>query len=234
MATSRHIPTGCVPVDRLLGGGFVGEVSLVWGEAATGKTSLMIQTAVQAAALGQKTLFIDADRSFTSQRLTQIAGPTEGEVSRFILLFLPETFSDQAVLIEKLENYMTPRIGLVVFDTITSLYRVAMRGDQKPFTLNRELTRQLAYLEEFAKTHDVAVVLTSQVHARLRPGFGDIEPVARRTLFHFPKTILHIRRTSQVGVKTIILERLRGQQTSAEALVSLSGSGFGPPTRQGE
>jgi len=38
-----RIPTGCPPIDELLGGGFrFGEVSLVYGEASTGKTTLAL------------------------------------------------------------------------------------------------------------------------------------------------------------------------------------------------
>lgn len=227
-------PTGCGPLDELLSGGFARELSLVWGEASTGKTSLMIQTAVQAAIRSKKTLFVDSDRSFTPQRLIQIAGSGSASLSQYITLFLPENFANQTTLIENLENYLSPHVGLVIFDTITSLYRATLRSDQKPFALNRELTRQLAYLEEFAKTHGIAVVLTSQVHARLKPGLDQIEPVARRTLFHFPRTILKIGHTREASVKTIILERLRGEQTRAEIVVRLSESGFGPVKTLGE
>jgi RecA/RadA recombinase len=206
----------------------------VWGEASTGKTSLMIQTAVQAAIRSKKTLFVDADRSFTPQRLTQIAGSESRSLGEYITLFLPENFAHQTSLIEDLESYMSPRVGLVIFDTITSLYRAALRGDQKPFALNRELTRQLAYLEEFAAAHRIAVVLTSQVHARLKPGLSEIEPVARRTLFHFPRTILRISHTPEASVKTIILERVRGEQARSEVTVRLNQSGFCPIRTHGE
>jgi DNA repair protein RadB len=224
---AASIPTGCAPLDIPLGGGFRhGELTLVWGEAGTGKTTLMVQTAVQSARRNLKCLFIDADRSFTTQRIAQLAGSETAELSQFIVLFMPESFSQQAALIENLENYMSSRVGLIVFDTITGLYRVALRGREKTFVLNRELTRQLAYLDEFASIHQVPVVLTSQVHARLRPRRSDIEPVARRALFHFPKTILNLKHTPRSRVKSIIVERLQGRDGSTELLVGLDQAGF--------
>lgn len=221
------VPSRCDPLDALLGGGFtVGEITVVYGEAETGKTTLVIQTAIEAARRGSKVLYIDTDHSFTHQRFSQLAGEGADAVSEQILLFFPDTFSAQTSLVENIENYLTPSARLLVADTITSLYRVGLGSAERTFSLNRELNRQLAYLSTVAVRHRLVVLLTSQVHARLDFPFGRIEPVARRTLAHWPRTIIRLRNTSEQSRKDIIVERTRGRQTTLRCSAKLTERGF--------
>jgi DNA repair protein RadB len=225
--TDDIIPSRCEPLDDLLGGGFtVGEVVVVYGEARTGKTTLALQTAIEAARRGLKVIYVDADHSFTHQRFTQLVGE-EPEAGERILLFFPDTFSAQTNLVESIENYLTTRTRLVIIDTITSLYRVSLGSAQQTFVLNRELNRQLAYLSEVAARHKLVVLLTSQVHARLDFPFGRIEPVARRTLAHWPRTIIRLKNASEQSRKEIIVERRKGKQTgSLKCSAYLTAHGF--------
>lgn len=202
-------------------------MTLVYGEAATGKTTTIIQTAVAAAKMGLKTLYVDSDHSFTQQRFQQISGAKSQDVSQLIMLFLPETFSEQRQVVESLESYVTPSLGLVVIDSVSSLYRAAFSTSESVFSLNRDLGRQVAYLDGLASSHGLACILSSQVHARLTPPTGDIEPVARRTLFHFPRTILRLRNTPKSNVKECVLERFAGSEASrASCLIALGEKGF--------
>lgn len=221
------VPSRCDPLDALLGGGFtVGEITVVYGEAETGKTTLVIQTAIEAARRGSKVLYIDTDHSFTHQRFSQLAGEGADAVSEQILLFFPDTFSAQTSLVESIENYLTPSTRLLVADTITSLYRVGLGSAEQTFSLNRELNRQLAYLSTVAVRHKLVILLTSQVHARLDFPFGRIEPVARRTIAHWPRTIIRLRNTSEHSRKEMIVERTRGLQTTLRCSAKLTERGF--------
>ena len=222
------IPTGCPSLDKLLRGGFSrGEITLIYGEAATGKTTTVIQAATSAAGLGLKVLYIDSDRSFTQQRFQQISKTESQTASELIMLFLPETFAEQRTLVESVESYVTPSLGMVIIDSVSSLYRAAFSGTESIFMLNRDLSRQIAYLGELSARGKIACIVTSQVHARLTPPIGDIEPVARRALFHFPRAILRLRNTPRQGVKEFTLERIEGSDTrGSSCLVALSDSGL--------
>ncbi len=228
LAAHGRIPTGCRGLDNLLSGGFArGEVTLIYGEAATGKTTAVIQAAIAAAKMGLKVLYLDSDHSFTQQRFHQIAGAESQEISPLIMLFLPETFSEQRTMVESLVNYVTPSLGLVVIDSMNSLYRAAFSSSESIFSLNRDLSRQVAYLGELSSSRKIACILTSQVHARLTPPVGDIEPVARRTLFHFPRTILRLRNTPKAKVKEFVLERVGGSDVArTSCLVALGENGL--------
>lgn len=200
--------TNCGPLDKLLGGGLpVNGVSLVYGEAETGKTSLVMQCAVSSARMGYKTIFIDSDGTFSSRRLSQIAYNDFKEVSPFIVLVRPTTFKEQALAIDQLDDYITKKVRLVVVDTITSLYRVELGEPKENFALNRELNRQVACLAQIAKTHGVATLITSQVRSVFAEGGESVEPVATRVLKFWSDIVIELKNTGQAHVIKAILQK---------------------------
>jgi len=203
------VSTGCGSLDKLLGGGLLfGDVSLVYGEAETGKTCLAIQCAVNAARLSCKTIFIDSDGTFSPRRLSQIAYHDLDEVSPLITLVKPSDFQEQALVIDRLDEYLTPMVGLVVIDTVTSLYRTEI-GEEKEatFSLNRELGRQLACLAQVAKTRKMAMLLTSQVRNVFVEGIMGSEPVATRVLRFWSDTVLNFKPMSHRSTLKAVLEK---------------------------
>ncbi len=208
----EHIQTNCGAIDRILEGGIPrGYITLIYGPFKTGKTTLAIQCAVTCARQGKKTLFIDADNSFSTTRLTQIAGYDLESVAPLIILFKPRSFQEQSTLIENLESFISKKVALMVVDTVTSLYRVELGGVEKSFALNRTLNRQLAYLVKIAKKGHIALLLTSQVHSVLsREGAGRIEPVAERVLKFWSQNILRLELSQNPRLREVFLEKHLG------------------------
>jgi len=204
----RVISTGCGFLDKLLGGGLpVNGVSLIYGEAEMGKTSLVMQCAVSSARMGYKTIFIDSDDTFSSRRLSQIAYSDFKEVSPFIVLVKPATFKEQALAIDRLDDYITKKVRLVVVDTITSLYRAELGEPKENFALNRELNRQVACLAQTAKTHGVATLITSQVRSIFEEGGESVEPVATRVLKFWSNIVIELKNTGQMHVIKAIIKK---------------------------
>ncbi|HDO41545.1 MAG TPA: DNA repair protein RadB, partial [Candidatus Bathyarchaeota archaeon] len=173
----KRIPTGCPSLDGALDGGLhPGELTLIYGEAETGKTSLAIQCSVNSARMGYKVLFVDADGTFSLQRLMQIALQDFDETSQSIVIFTPSTFEEQSELVDELEKYISRNLGLIVFDTITSLYRSAIGGREEAFKVNRELNRQVAMLTHIAKKFQTPILITSQVRSVLTETDSFVEP----------------------------------------------------------
>lgn len=224
--TSR-IPTGIVKLDRAMGGGIpIKDVTLIYGSAAAGKTTLIQQTSCQAALLGFKVLYIDADGSFSPERFSLIAGKDHKSVTPSVLVFQPESFNDQREIIENLEKYVTPSVALVAVDSFTTLYRATASTFEARLSLNRELTRQLAYLTDLAITRRVAVVVSSQVRSRLDQNFTFIEPVAKRALTHWSRNIIHLTDTGSPSVREVRLERLLGHEVNVTFKVKLTSEGL--------
>ena len=197
----------------LLGGGFpLRQISLLYGEASTGKTILSMQCALEMARKNFRVLYVDADQSFSAQRLERLVGGPE--LAERIVLFRPEDFKDQVEIVENLENVLTKTPALVVVDSITGLYRADNGGSGKIFARNRELNRQLAHLNSLASRFTLWVLLTGQVHSAPSGGEWLVEPVATRTLKHWSDLILRLRQTPKTDVRDCILEKKNGVEVS--------------------
>jgi DNA repair protein RadB len=217
----HNIPTGCKAIDRALDGGIpLRNVSLIYGEAETGKTTLAMQCATNCARHGYKTLFVDCDGTFSAQRLSQIASEDFKEIADLIILVKPNSFREQTTLIDQLTNYITANFGLVVFDTITSLYRAKVAEDSgETFKLNRELNRQLASLAQIARTQNIAILATSQVRSSFKETFS-VEPVGTRVLKFWADTIIALKPTEQSQVIRAILEKTPKKTKDIQPLTS--------------
>jgi DNA repair protein RadB len=206
----QKIPTGCKTIDKILEGGIPFEnVSLIYGEPETGKTTLAIQCAINCARQGYKTLFVDCDGTFSTTRLSQMASERFKEIAEVIILMKPNNFREQTLVIDNLTDYITKNFGLVVIDTITTLYRAEIAEfPEKAFELNRELNRQMALLAQIAKTQKIAVLMTSQVRSVFNEAHVSIEPVATRVIKFWADTIIVMKPTENPGMIKAILEKV--------------------------
>lgn len=212
----RFLPTGCGKLDSLLGGGIpIGIITSIYGEPSTGKTMLALRAAVEVSRRGFKVIYVDSDSSLTPSRLSWILrGLTPEELEELgILFFRPLDFYEQRELIEGLEAYLREDHRLIVIDSVTNLYRVALAGGSV-FKLNRELGRQLAYLAELAVRKGLAVLCTAQVHSK--PITGTVEPVAKRVLTYWSKAVLRLgfpedHTLRELRVEEFPIEEVRGR-----------------------
>jgi len=205
----ERVPTGCRTIDKILGGGIPFEiVSLIYGEAETGKTTLAMQCAVNCARKGYKTLFVDCDGTFSAHRLSQIASTRFNEVAELIIFMKPNDFGEQTAVVDRLADYITKNYGLIVVDTVTSLYRAEVaESPEETFELNRELNRQMAMLAQTAKTQKIAVLITSQVRSVFNDAHVSVEPVATRVLQFWAGAIIAMNPTENARIVKVVLER---------------------------
>jgi DNA repair protein RadB len=205
----NFIPTGCISLDKLLGGGFPTEsVSLIYGEAETGKTSLAVQCAVNCARKGKKSLFIDTDGTFSYERLSQIAKYDYDKISPLMIIMRPMTFREQSRAIDHLEKIITNKFGLIVVDTVNSLYRVEVGSTPETYIANRELNRQLAVLTQIVKTRGVAALIISQVRSIPLEEMIETKPVAKRVLNYWSDITLDMKKqTGQTRVIKVLREK---------------------------
>src|SRR2546427_7305553 len=121
----ERLSTGTSGLDRLLKGGFaLRRINLVYGEASTGKTVLAMQSALEASARGFKVFFVDADLSFSVQRLESL--DRGGGLSENIVGFQPEDFWGQSRVTESLEGVLSNTPALFVVDLVASVYRAGI------------------------------------------------------------------------------------------------------------
>ena len=201
--------TGCGCIDNSLDGGISQEgVTLIYGEAETGKSTLAMQCAVNCAMQSLKTLYVDCDGTFSAKRLSQVSAGKFDEIAELIVLVKPTDFREQTAFIDRLAEYTVKNAGLVVFDTITSLYRVRVAElSGKAFGLNRELNRQMAIVAQTAKIKKIPIVVTSQVRSVFSEIEGAVEPVGTRVLKFWADTIIAMKPTENPQVIKAVLEK---------------------------
>jgi len=189
-------------------------VSLIYGEAETGKTSLAIQCAVNCARRGKKTLIIDTDGTFSYERLSQIAKYDYDKISPLMIIVRPTTFREQSTAIDQIEKIVNNRFGLIVVDTVTSLYRVEFDEPEEAYPANRELNRQMAVLTQVAKTRGVAVLVISQVRSVPTGETVETKPVAMRVVNYWSEIVLDMKLTGQTRVIKVLRKKhptIKGQ-----------------------
>jgi DNA repair protein RadB len=206
-----RVRTGVGPLDALMGGGFEpGAVNVVYGEAATGKTTLCLTSALTH--LGEhraaQAYVVDSDGKINVGRLTQMARPRGLGLLRRLHLHVPGSFREQEETLESL-----PALGpldLVIVDSVTGLYRGEVGDEERTFQANKELNRQLGYITEMAASRGVTFVLTGQV--RSVPETQVVEPVAPRLLRYWGALVLRLEATARPGLRQATLEKPPGRQ----------------------
>ena len=158
---SEKLLSGNEAFDSLLDGGYEkGVVTAIYGPAGSGKTTACLMALVQAVK-GKKAVFIDTEGGFSVERL-KLLTPDFEKVLQRTLVHSTLDFAKQDKDINNLKH-IGDKIGLVICDTISSLYR-AERGEDN-YELNRELARQVAVLVELARKKNIPIIITSQVYA---------------------------------------------------------------------
>jgi RecA/RadA recombinase len=198
---TKPISTGSKCADEALEGGIAQEtITLVYGEPETGKSTLAMQCAANCAIQNRlKTLYVDCDDTFTTERLADITQLRFNEVSEQIILIKPRNFAEQTAVVDNLQNYVGPKFGLVVIDTFNGLYRAQVAENAyKPknqFNLSRELNRQMAVLAQTAKTQHIPIITTSQVKANINEPYVTVAPVATRVVEFWANNIIQLKPT---------------------------------------
>jgi len=192
-----HLSTGSKALDDLLEGGFEGgAITLLFGEAGSGKTNICLQVASMVASSGKKVVYIDTE-GVSLERLKQIAGEGYEEVMKNTLFFEPHNFEDQEKFVEKAVRLAESslEVGVIMLDSATIHYRLTRNDEEKG--VRKSLSPQLAKLLAAARSKDIPIILTSQVYTDIEK--GTFEPLGGHVLLHNAKAII---RLDKVGTNT--------------------------------
>ena len=187
-----HVPTGCRALDELLGGGVeTGCITLLYGEAGSGKTNVVLQVARNVAREEKRVVYIDTE-GVSLERLRQMCGDDFEKVLPRILFSEPYSNEEQEKLIGQAVKMVdqSTDIGLIIVDSATMHYRLTLRDDDPEE--RRSLARQVARLLRVSRKSEIPVVLTSQVYTDIER--GTIEPLGGHMLSHNCKTLVRLEK----------------------------------------
>jgi DNA repair protein RadB len=226
---ANKILTGSNCIDKNLEGGIAPEtITMIYGEPKTGKTTLAIQCAANCAMQGKKTLFVDCDNTFATERLSQIAREKFDQVAEQIILMKPKDFAEQTAIVDQLPEYIAKNFGLVIIDTFNSLYRarVSETTAKASFAVNRELNRQMALLAQTAKTQRIPIIVTSQVRAVFDETFVSVAPVATRVLQFWADATIALKPSENSQVIQAVLHQKNRNPQEATCYLRIAQTGI--------
>jgi recombination protein RecA len=184
------LPTGATPIDRLLEGGLhIGEVTSIFGEAATGKSTLAYQSFINIARMGLSAIYIDSEHKFSFRRITQIENRID--FSDYVEIFQPETFTQQMQYLKNLKKQLNEkRVGLLVIDTISNLYSLESNSIEKNIALRRLLEQHLGRIYCETRRFNLFTLLISQV----RSFGGETHPIGEDCLYAYSRKVVELRK----------------------------------------
>jgi DNA repair protein RadB len=218
-----RLPIACLPLDELLHGGVEsGALTELFGEAGTGKTNVCLQLARNVALQGKKTVYIDTE-GVSLERLAQISGEHAKRVRESVLFFEPYSLPEQQAVVEKVARLVAgaPDVGLVVLDSATLHYRIAL-GTGDDVGGRRALGAQLHMLIGLARKRDVPVVITNQVFTNIDT--DEMEPLGGQIVRHLAKAVVRLDKVA-LGRRraTVIKHRAVPEGASAEFRLAMRG-----------
>lgn len=223
---SEPVPTGCTPVDDLLGGGFErGAVTQMYGPPASGKTTLALSAAVEVGATGDSALFIDTE-GLSLDRFEQLGRgrvgeeAVEGLASRLIVSEALD-FEEQEEAVKDAAD-IAGSVDLIVLDSATGFYRLE-RTEREEGDALRAVARQVTHLLGLARRHDLAVVITNQVFTD--PDSDRARPLGGHTLTHWSGAVLRLERF-RGGNRRITLEKHRSAPAGESARFRITEEGL--------
>src|SRR3990167_5653659 len=101
------------------------EINCIYGEAATGKTTLAKIAAINFSKDG-KVVFIDSERGFNLERFKQLSDNND-ELLNNIIVLRPRDLNEQELQIKSLSKIKN--LKLIIIDTIGYFYRISNKID---------------------------------------------------------------------------------------------------------
>ena len=161
----NKISSGSRILDRFLAGGYEkGIISTIYGPSGSGKTTLCLLPLIRIAGTGKKIVYIDTEGSFSVERLKQITRHYKQVLDR-VLFFKPTSFDEQKKMFSQLKKIVNAQTGLIVVDTISMLYRLALGQTKEVYETNAALGSQISLLIQLARKFDIPVLIANQVYA---------------------------------------------------------------------
>ncbi|HEU17601.1 MAG TPA: DNA repair and recombination protein RadB [Methanolinea sp.] len=224
---SPGLSTGEPAFDQLLGDGLERKIiTQIFGEPASGKSTLCIMAAVSCLNTGKGVILMDSE-GFSIERFRQIAGTRAHELAENLLLFEPEDFEQQGIMIGRMHEILKEReIGLIVLDSATGLYRTRLDLGREAM---QKLTQQVIRLLGYAKRYDIPVIITNQVY--MDPQKNVYVGLGGTALEHISKVILQTKRKNTHRRLTLVKHRSRPPGDNFDFFITEAGITVIPPPK---
>jgi DNA repair protein RadB len=214
--------SGDPALDALIGGGLEPRtITQLYGEPASGKSTICLVAAIATLRAGHAVVYIDSE-GFSIERFRQIAGADTEKIADRLFLFEPLDFEHQGIVIAEAEKVLKahkPR--LLVMDSATALYRTDLEKGRDALQV---LTKQMIHLLGYAKRYDIPVIITNQVYmdTTRNTWYG----LGGYALEHISKVIVRLEKAESPGLRRARLVKHRSQPEGATIEYEITESGI--------
>jgi DNA repair protein RadB len=154
------------PIKELINKYQSGKLYTIYGNSATGRSTIATLAAIACAKINFKVIYIDTENKFSPERLKQLYFGDVNEILDNLFLFSPKSYLEQHEMIlnvDKLAEKDT--IKLIIIDSIGALYRNKL--NENPKEINAMMTEQMVKLHRIARDKNKIVLLTNQVYSEM-------------------------------------------------------------------
>ena len=219
------IPSGSKILDKMLNGGYEKDIiTTIYGPAGSGKTILCLLCSVNMTRNNKKVIYVDTENNFSIERLKQIAPYDYNKILSNVFFLKPTSFEEQKNSFDKLRGLVDKNIGLIVVDTIAMLYRLELGKNEGVYEVNRELGRQISYLNEIARKKHIPILITNQVYADFEDKCN-VKIVGGDLLKYSSKCLIELQITAS-GNRRLILRKHRSIEQEKEILFKIVEGGI--------
>jgi len=170
-------------------------ITLVYGNSATGKTTLCLQTALEFAKQN-KVLFIDSENGFSVERLKQMDKDYKIYLKNIIVIKV-RNFEEQNKIFGNINQMIKElNIKIIIFDTIGMHYRLALQNENYA-DVNEKLLLQLKELKHFSENFNIPILITNQVYTNME---GKNIGVGGNMLARFGKRLIELKKNPRKAV----------------------------------
>lgn len=219
-----RLETGTEVMNRLLDGGYESDIiTTIYGPGGSGKTNLCLLAAVAVVKKGKKVIYIDTEGNFSVARLMQLDSDYKTTLESIMLMKVTD-FEQQTDIFDRLNKLITNDVGLVIVDSIASLYRLERDDNPDEATeINRILGRQLSRMSKITRTKNIPILTTNQVWQ----SFDDdiVRMVGGKLLVYASKCLIELQKF-KVGKRRAILRKHRSLPESKDVVFRIVQKGI--------
>jgi RecA/RadA recombinase len=211
---------------------FKGIIS-IWGDFGVGKTTLALQTALNSVGHENKIIYIYSKPNFPAEKMLKMVKGSK-EILRCITFIKTKNFEDLFNIVYNLEflvlktiKLTKERYKLIVIDSLTDLYRLALNKDKKEenYNINYNLNQILANLSFINYRYNIDILIVNEKVNKLVNNQIIEVPSGGRVMEYWVSLNIKIERTEILKQRKLIINKLP-EIENIEFTYSLTKNGF--------
>lgn len=221
----EFIPTGCISLDKAMGGGFaVGRVAEVYGPESSGKTTLALHAAAECQKRGGTVAFIDAEHALDLNYAEAL-----GVDAQKLLIAQPSSAEEALNITDKLVQ--SGVVDLIIIDSVAALVPKAELegdiGDSHMGLQARLMGQALRKLTGITGKTNSTIIFINQLRMKIGVFFGNPETTSGGQALKFYAS-------QRIDIRKMAAEKMGEEIVGQRTKVKIVKNKVAPPFKEAE